>query len=296
METIERPGAGLPTPGRPGRRAWAFDANNYGGGSLLLWIYAGDAATLYQDTSAATPVTADGHSVGRVANKAAGMDAVYAIQATTGNKPVLKLGVASDGGNAIRTDGLTQGLGIYDASGINRSSYTNFAVFRFIGGKSPFGMGGVGNTRGTYAITETRDANSGNSKDTVDVAHGWGDDMRATLTNIAAYTGEGGHSGWHVWAWRTGPSGKSASIKMWDKGVAAAMSNPGGGADTGQSTRLGSTTHPNTGWIGGSGQFGSGYNASIDLVDRIAYSGHLSDADIETLSAALVAARGVPAS
>jgi hypothetical protein len=56
---------------------------------LALWLDASDASTLFQDDAGTTPATADGDVVGYWGDKSG--NGKHAIQATPGNKPVLKL-------------------------------------------------------------------------------------------------------------------------------------------------------------------------------------------------------------
>lgn len=56
---------------------------------LALWLDASDSTTLFQDSAGTTPATADNDVVGRMSDKSG--NGYHAVQATTANKPVLKL-------------------------------------------------------------------------------------------------------------------------------------------------------------------------------------------------------------
>lgn len=70
--------------------------------SLTLWLDADDAATLFQDRAGTTPAASDGDPVGQWADKSG--NNFHAQQATTANKPTLKLAI-QNGRNVIRCDG-----------------------------------------------------------------------------------------------------------------------------------------------------------------------------------------------
>jgi hypothetical protein len=66
---------------------------------IALWLDANDASTLFQVENGTTPAAADGDPIGYWGDKSgAGR---HAIQATAGNKPVLKL-AAKNGKNTVR--------------------------------------------------------------------------------------------------------------------------------------------------------------------------------------------------
>lgn len=84
---------------------------------LVLWLDAQDTATLYQDSAKTTPAAADNDPIGAWADKSGnGKDAT---QASTANKPTLKLAVQNsrpvlrfDGGDYLSADALASGFAI----------------------------------------------------------------------------------------------------------------------------------------------------------------------------------------
>lgn len=78
---------GLLTLGRPGTRG-AANWSPLALGTLVAWYDASDLTTLYQASDGSTPATSDGDVVGRISDKSG--NGWHLLQATTGNKPLLK--------------------------------------------------------------------------------------------------------------------------------------------------------------------------------------------------------------
>jgi hypothetical protein len=70
---------------------------------LAVWLDASDASTLFQASNGTTPATADGDVVGYWGDKSS--NGRHPIQATTANKPLLKL-ATQNGRNVVRFDGI----------------------------------------------------------------------------------------------------------------------------------------------------------------------------------------------
>lgn len=126
---------------------------------LALWLDASDSATLFQDSAGTTPATADNDVVGRMNDKSGG--GRHFTQATTPNKPILKLATKS-GRSVLRFDGTDDYLqssvtnilnlasvvtllavayptsisvkAIFSQIGSSAVAYTNNASFAFEGG------------------------------------------------------------------------------------------------------------------------------------------------------------------
>ena len=102
----------------------------------LVWLDASDSDTLFQDDAGTTPADTDAHVVGRWENKFA--DQYHFTQATTANKPLLKLAIQNslpvirfDGVNDYMTNAfgstITQPISV--AMVFNHKANTNSYVF-----------------------------------------------------------------------------------------------------------------------------------------------------------------------
>jgi hypothetical protein len=95
---------------------------------LALWLDASDASTLFQSHDGTTPAVADGDVVGYWGDKSS--NGRNPIQATTANKPLLKL-ATQNGRNVVRFDGINDYLQVAFAA--LPQPNTVFLVFKSTG-------------------------------------------------------------------------------------------------------------------------------------------------------------------
>lgn len=91
---------------------------------LALWLDGSNTASLWQDTAATTPVTADAHPVGR-ANDLSG-NGNHVTQATDTKRPLWKAAI-QNGRGVLRFDGVDDFLAV---TGLVNTSQTLYAVAR----------------------------------------------------------------------------------------------------------------------------------------------------------------------
>lgn len=141
--TITLPGPGGLIGGVIPRRGGspAFSPTQVAG--LSLWLDASDPSTLFQNSTLATPASADGDPVGGWKDKSG--NARNALQATAGIRPALKTGI-QNGKPVVRFNGTDTYLGVANNLVHGAAGCTVFMVIGFTvwAGKRPFGnTGGV---------------------------------------------------------------------------------------------------------------------------------------------------------
>lgn len=94
---------------------------------LVLWLDASDSTTLFQDAAGTIPATADGHPVGRWADKSG--NAHHASQASADARPTLQLAERNDL-PVVQFDGVND---LLSTDNVTLSAFTAFYVFRASG-------------------------------------------------------------------------------------------------------------------------------------------------------------------
>jgi len=159
------------------------------------------------------------------------------------------------------------------------SQWTAFYVFQLptalsYGGASyyPLTFGGTTNTTGLYSGLEIGSAGSGNAN-AIDIFGGYGNDKRATLTNIAQ---SGASAPWQVLSWTIG---SAHTVSAWSNGNAAAMTDTGG--EVAYSVSLGSGSTGDFGGIGGNPWSSNFVNTNV--AEIIVYDRPLSAAERQSV-------------
>ena len=261
----------------------AFDANAYG--TVLLWASAASASTLWQDTGATSQATADGHSVARIDNLSTSYTSaqVRFQQGTAGREGILKLGVAPNGGNAIRFDGVNDNLPVVNNVGGTHATLTVLNVYNSTVGGYPMVAGGdSGGSAGSGSFSEMR-AGGAAGDNKVDVSHHLGDDRRATLTGAAA------HNVWQVHG--IIESAFAHNARFFNKGTEATSY-----ANTGTNRALAivvGAASP-SGYNGGLAGFSNlAAFTGMDWLESVIWTTALSATDLQAASTALMSKWGI---